>query len=367
MLQTTPNILTSGLLLLCEQVEKASNTPKTPEHYINIVVKWLVEKWASVKKLVAQNIMDIASGKVVKISQIKKEQEEALVIDQTKKNLIQQSIDLLLKDMAAGAVDLIADVKKQVTRDLAGNYFQYRTTPAGTLISGDWLRQAITGLDFQKDFVDDFNLSTQQRVSRLLEARYGSLSDLREQVDHTLRIGRDNLLEAFHADVDDIANRLVENRLTPVRFQEEMEKSITRHYRKMYRAGKGVPLEDWEKEFLAKQVQGQKQYLDNFRDYVQRKRAMGEDLTSYVNWRAGLYSERGSALYEAGWVNSMDATVMLDWVLQPAEHCETCPAFAAASPFTRSTLPGFPGEGFHLTQCGTNCKCLLEISRYEYR
>ncbi len=49
------------------------------------------------------------------------------------------------------------------------------------------------------------------------------------------------------------------------------------------------------------------------------------------------------------------------WLLDPAaQHCETCPAFAAGSPYASiaeiGTVPGGPG-----TACKSRCRCHLEI------
>jgi hypothetical protein len=104
------------------------------------------------------------------------------------------------------------------------------------------------------------------------------------------------------------------------------------------------------------------QYLNRFADYIHTKQVLGKELTSQIRARAGLYAERGSAIFEAGAVSAMPSDVLIDWKMNPAEHCSTCPIYASNSPYTKGTLPGYPGEGFHLTRCGVNCQCQLEIS-----
>ncbi|MEW5875812.1 MAG: hypothetical protein AB1752_11615 [Candidatus Zixiibacteriota bacterium] len=49
----------------------------------------------------------------------------------------------------------------------------------------------------------------------------------------------------------------------------------------------------------------------------------------------------------------------INWVLEPgAEHCPTCLAYAAGSPYTAATLPGIPAQAN--TECNGSCRCNLE-------
>ena len=45
------------------------------------------------------------------------------------------------------------------------------------------------------------------------------------------------------------------------------------------------------------------------------------------------------------------------WKLGSCDHCVDCPAIAASGPYTRHTLPTYPGQG--QTACRTNCCCFL--------
>jgi hypothetical protein len=59
------------------------------------------------------------------------------------------------------------------------------------------------------------------------------------------------------------------------------------------------------------------------------------------------------------YANSRGKTAQIRWVLHPAEHCDSCLALAAGSPYTVATLPTVPGAG--ATDCLSYCKCGLEF------
>jgi len=259
--------------------------------------------------------------------------------------------------MAEDTKEKAKEIKQQAKID-AGGWFQARTFPTTILLSREGLETVISQLDFNVKFVDDLTLDTQTRIKRLLQARYGSLTDFSKQVDHTLRISRDNLLDAFYLDVDKIANRIRDGVIIPEKFHDEMMDAIGKHYRKIYREAKGAPLTSIKETWIKQQIESQRPYLNNFRDLLAQKEALNQELTSYVNWRAGLYSERGSFIYERAIMDTWPDTVLINWRLGIAEHCWECPILAQNSPYTKGTLPKIPGEG--TTACGTSCKCSLE-------
>ncbi|MHC4395622.1 MAG: hypothetical protein ACYS1A_08195 [Planctomycetota bacterium] len=353
----TETAIFNDIIVLCEQFEGFLPGQRKPEYYINPILKWMTAEWKGIKKLIAQVIMDVALGRTPKV-----EAKTDIFFPEGNQNIISQMIEVLIGNMSVEVKEQVGEAKKKANSDARPKLARGTVNVVTTVLSREGLEAVIAGLDFQKDFVDDLNLSTKQRIGRLLQSRYGTASDLRTQVDHTLRISRDGVLDDFHDDVAKIAKKMRDGAITSEKFHDDMMSSIQKQYRKMYREGKGSPLEEWEEEFVRRQAETQRQYLDNFKGYIDRKEIIGEELTSYVDNRAGLYVERGTALYEAGWVSNLPDDVLLNWVLQPAEHCSTCPVYAANSPYTKNSLPGFPGEGFDLTECGTNCKCILEVS-----
>jgi hypothetical protein len=239
------------------------------------------------------------------------------------------------------------------------------TTPVSIILSKDGLKAVIDALDNQMVFIDDLRLSTSARIENLLTARYDSIAHLERETKTLLRLDRDSLMDKFVSSCADFGDDMITGRITAEEFVMGMRSRIGDYYKRLYLTGKGTPnaeLLDWEKELLRKQVEGQYKYLDNFKLYLNTQDILGNDLTGRVRWRAGLYAQRGSSIYELGYVTSLPDDILIDWVMAPAEHCRTCPILAANSPYTKSTLPGYPGEGFHFTECGVNCKCGLHVS-----
>jgi hypothetical protein len=64
--------------------------------------------------------------------------------------------------------------------------------------------------------------------------------------------------------------------------------------------------------------------------------------------------------FQVGRLDEMEQQeILINWVLEPAaEHCPTCLAFAAGSPYTAATLPGVPAQAN--TECNGSCRCNLE-------
>jgi hypothetical protein len=231
------------------------------------------------------------------------------------------------------------------------------------VLSKEGVEDVIKELKWQKDFLDDYSKDAKSRIRALLKSRYGSLGEFRSNVNRVFRIDRDGIIDKFKSEVWGHADRVIDGRMSAEDFVSAMRTSIEDHYKLAFKAGKGVQiLDEIDEELVLKQAQGQMQYLNNFAQYISQKQALGKELTSQIRARAGLYAERGSAIFEAGAVSAMPNDVLLDWVMNPAEHCVACPILASNSPYTKQTLPGYPGEGFHLTQCGTNCQCQTKIS-----
>ena len=356
------------LLMLAEQIGNLFPGQRKPEYYVEPLLKWMTSEWKSIRKLIAKNLIDIASGKITKEKQLILEQDAAdiatmIAFSSEQRSLILQVIGLLIGRLADGTKERAKEIKQQAKID-AGGWFQARTFPTTILLSREGLEAVVSQLDFHIDFVDDLTASTQSRIDKLLKVRYGSITDFSKQVDHTLRISRDNLLDAFHLDVDGIANRVRDGIITPAQFHDNMLDTIGKHYRKIYRSAKGVPLTASEEAWIVKEIESQRPYLNNFRDLLTQKKALNQELTSYVNNRAGLYAERGSSIYEYSIINTWDDAILIDWQMSVAEHCWECPILAQNSPYTKQSLPKIPGDGS--TACGTNCKCFLTISDLYY-
>lgn len=67
----------------------------------------------------------------------------------------------------------------------------------------------------------------------------------------------------------------------------------------------------------------------------------------------------GNACQQSYWAEYAErSTGLINWKISPAENCPNCLSNMAGSPYTKETLPNYPGDGS--TQCKANCKCYLE-------
>lgn len=331
----------NSIVLMCEKFDAVLPQPHKPEYYITPVINWMTQEWKVIKKRITDNI--VAAASVALLEAKKKSKIQEVIFTSERKNQMYQQLKRVMEKFKVDTRSHIGDALKVAKGDTIpkmgpDNRVQVMLSKAG-------LEEVIDGFEFQKNFVDDLEKSTRKRVSQLLKGRYGDVSSFRAQVNREFRIDRDGTLADFHAAVRGHAESMMAGRITPDSFQSKMQGSIHSFYGKMYREGKGAPLEAWEKEFVKKQAESQAPYLDNFGNYIKQKQALGKDLTSRITQRASLYAERGTALFESGHVTSFPDDALIDWVLQPAEHCRTCPILARNSPYTKTDLPGFPGEG----------------------
>jgi len=86
-----------------------------------------------------------------------------------------------------------------------------------------------------------------------------------------------------------------------------------------------------------------------------RKGAMG------VGARTNMYGQALKAAYNAGAVHGGVTEEKIHWRLGACDHCVDCPAISVSGPYTRNTLPTYPGNGD--TICKTNCCCYLVFTR----
>lgn len=353
------NITPATLLVLTEQVGKLYPHEDSVDSYVNPLIDWMTQEWQSLKKRIVDILMSYARGK--RINEALNEAE--VWFPSGKQNQVWQDIEALLKTYGHGVDGKAKDLEQKAK--IAANPLTSWSdvAPVRLALSRESVEAVIKELQWQKDFVDDLKADTKTRVSKLLDSRYGSLGEFRLGVERTLRVDRDNVINAFKGQARGFGQQVIDGKMSADEFIEAMQSSIENHYKSLYRQGKGIQtLSEWEEELILRQAQTQNQYLRNFGDYIRQKQALGKDLTPYVTARAELYGERGKSLFEAGNVAAMPDDALLDWKMQPAEHCSTCPVYQSNSPYTKQTLPGFPGEGFHLSQCGVNCKCMVVLS-----
>ena len=216
-------------------------------------------------------------------------------------------------------------------------------------------------LDRNQIYIDRQIKNTQDLIKEVITQRYKTKKDVVERVSKILRLDRDSLIESFNSEIAKYLKQLNSGEINISSFRNIFETRLKNHFFAMYKAGKGTDkLEKEDIDFVNREFKTQLSFIDNFIKDIIVKLQTGRQLGDREIWRAGLYGNRGGGLYEAGYLASLGKDVKINWVLGVAEHCPDCVANANASPFTRYTLPSFPGDG--TTRCRTNCQCHLEIA-----
>ncbi len=402
-------LIVGTLAIAVEQITEWLPHQFKPEHYVTPVIREMTAEWKKAKRRMADAIVAGAvkgvrdDKKLVSVVQDKAKDIPTLgerALD-TSLGLHEATESLMNEAPALPAAKLPTDkigvafttasrsqVMKEV-RTIMGNYkvasfslmkdalkkAKKDTVPKLVVtgkgrggfttlkLSKEGMQQVVDSLEWQKGFVDDITKSVVDRVSGITKGRYASSYDLRQHINREFRIDRDKTIARFHTDVEKRAQSVMTGGTNVEQFKAGMRKDIENNYRKLYKEGNGgQPLKKWETDFIRQQADTQNQYLNNFGNYIQQQKDLGRELTGRVSQRAHLYAERGTAMFEAGHLASLPDDVIVDWKMQPAEHCPTCPIYQRGSPYTKETLPGLPGEGFNVTRCGTNCQCIIQVS-----
>jgi len=167
------------------------------------------------------------------------------------------------------------------------------------------------------------------------------------------------------AELDKIAGRLFSGKITPEKWYEEAAAQILAGHVDSWRLGRMLsgdlrgPNDD--DVLLGERLfSGQNDFLLGFYDRIEA----GDYTDEEGNWREDLLRQ-----HQRAYVSSMRATANeafveasedseeFDWVPGPAEHCESCLAFARRGPYSKLTIPAYPGDGS--TECVFNCHCRL--------
>lgn len=159
------------------------------------------------------------------------------------------------------------------------------------------------------------------------------------------------------------------------RAREQMENSwrasIRRGHEAAFRAGaaaRGVPkasqlttmqISRMDPAF-DRMVQRQTQFASQFaRQYGSG--ALNAPGRMGVGPRSKMYVNGLKGGYNAGAVSGGDPGEIIHWKLGSCDHCTDCPALASSGPYTRATLPTYPGQGD--TICRSNCCCYLVFKK----
>ena len=125
-------------------------------------------------------------------------------------------------------------------------------------------------------------------------------------------------------------------------------------------AGSALPLSDADRMFAQSVMDEQEVFLAGFIADLEAGRYtddLGAD-TAAVAHRAAMYADALLGTANQAWAEMHEAETQIQWLLGSGDNCADCPDIAAGSPYTRDTLPTYPGAGD--TACRGNCMCTLE-------
>lgn len=145
--------------------------------------------------------------------------------------------------------------------------------------------------------------------------------------------------------------------ITKRTFRSRVKKILSQAYDQAYKNGGGVSAvsdegEDWIKEFQASQFE----FLEGFANDIEAGTG-----TMEFDARMGMYAKAVKTAYWAGSTIESEDGSLFDWILSDGENCEDCLEFADSGPYTRDTLPAYPGDGTSV--CKGNCGCSIVRSR----
>ena len=128
-------------------------------------------------------------------------------------------------------------------------------------------------------------------------------------------------------------------------------------------AGDDTPEEEDDRRFAGAIVEGEHDFLQQFRLDLDAGRYTGEDGVrdgDAVAARAEMYADRITGTANDAWGLTLPEEIRLTWTLGAADGstCTDCPELADASPYTTATIPTYPGKGE--TLCGRACRCSVD-------
>ncbi len=160
--------------------------------------------------------------------------------------------------------------------------------------------------------------------------------------------------------------RLARIRGATGRLEDEWRAVLRRGYERAFRLGYGsrgrpasrlttrqiTQLDSGFESLIKDQARWASQFAQQYASGALRApRRMG------VGPRSNLYANSLKSAYNAGAVAGGVKGEKIQWKLGACDHCPDCPLLAISGPYTRNTLPTYPGAG--RTKCATNCCCHL--------
>lgn len=182
----------------------------------------------------------------------------------------------------------------------------------------------------------------------------------------------DALLDDLQGRFSELADQVAAGDITPQEFRYRAERALRNGYVQAYRYGVGsieggVVLTESDYAAITAAFAEDQQYLTNFARQISdgyvpinpedRQDTQGRMLLSD---RADMYANSTRELYYRGQVSRIPEDDEIEWVDSGDEaECVPCLDAAAQSPYTKDTLPGFPGD---ICDGGSRCRCELNYA-----
>ena len=177
------------------------------------------------------------------------------------------------------------------------------------------------------------------------------------------------LLEAIQARFAELADLVASGDISADDFRYRAERALRSGYTQAYRFGAGsvdgsIQLSDADIAIIAAAFAEDNDYLTNFAKQI----AEGyvpvnpEDIANVdgnvlLSERADMYANSTRELYFRGQVARIADDDEIEWQDNGDEdECSPCLEAAASSPYTKDTLPGYPGD---ICDGGSRCRCEL--------
>jgi hypothetical protein len=149
--------------------------------------------------------------------------------------------------------------------------------------------------------------------------------------------------------------------------KETMRSYFNKAYRKGMQAQSGSSkidgnyvLSQQQNQWVTSAADQEAQHFDGLMKDLRYKRT---GKAGRMEWedRIELYAQTLDGVFDAGKVSALGELILIDWKLNPAEHCESCIYLEDHSPYIKGTLPCTPRDG--TTKCLSNCKCELHVRK----
>lgn len=186
------------------------------------------------------------------------------------------------------------------------------------------LKELATKLDWQKNLADDIFKTAHQRISDVLDAKYGKIGEYDDVLKSLFGKIKETSVADFKNKLLGYADDLIKEKMDTEAFHSLIKQAIKDDYVKTFIAGreefKGGELLAKHQKWIDYQIKDEFRYLKGFIDDIESGRTAG----GAIELRAGMYGDAIGSVYEKGKVSAFDEPgVKIHWRLGIAEHCWT--------------------------------------------